>query len=405
VPPRLWTARMDRRVHRARPAGQSGIDIPEFSAAGVLVWRADLPGAGPRRRPDGVRPSRPGTGGRCGCVASPAPQCSRPTSVWGRWASTTGARSPPSPCVGSPGSWAADGRSAGRCPVGWGAVAGAAVGWAAWWVFLLVARRRIIGRPVDVTDPEVMALVVQLAETGRRAADLHLPETDLDFGWTATQVTYQVVDPHLTDDQFIQLRYQAQLLDHAVGQALRAQANLDAATAIADDRPRGRHERNCRPHPHYPPVLASSRLTPGTPHHAVGGSVCLELAGRLPTGCGGLWWCSWSLGRPPSVSPSASAPATRRSTNRSVPATPKKLPRQGSAGGRRGAGGVLEAVHLRPHGHRKPEPSRRARRIRLLTALLSSDLATDDHVALAESISRTIRLELDHHQAGRTLAH
>jgi len=45
--------------------------------------------------------------------------------------------------------------------------------------------------------------------------------------------------PHLTDDQFIQLRYQARMLDLAVGQALRAQANLDAATAIADDRARG----------------------------------------------------------------------------------------------------------------------------------------------------------------------
>lgn len=62
-----------------------------------------------------------------------------------------------------------------------------------------------------------MALVGQLAETGRRAADLHLPETDLDFGWTARQITYQVVDLHLTDDQFVQLRYQAQMLDHAVG--------------------------------------------------------------------------------------------------------------------------------------------------------------------------------------------
>ncbi len=70
-------------------------------------------------------------------------------------------------------------------------------------------------------------------------------------------------------------------------------------------------------------------------------------------------------------------------------------------GGRSAGGGSP----TRPHGHRKPEPNRRARRNRLLTALLSSDLATDDHVPLAESISRMIRLELDHQQAGRTLAH
>lgn len=115
-----------------------------------------------------------------------------------------------------------------------GAMAGAAFGWAAWWLFLLIARRRISGRPVDVTDPETMALVVQLADTARRAADLNLPYTDLNIGWTARQLTYQVVDPHLNGDQFTKLRYRAQMLDHAVGQTLRAQANLDAASAIGD---------------------------------------------------------------------------------------------------------------------------------------------------------------------------
>jgi len=239
VPPRLWTARMDRRVHRARQAGQSGIDIAEFSAAGVLVWRADLAGAG--------------TASLAGWGAA-KPTRNRWTLRLRRWTGATVLA--PHVGVGTlgehhwgeitavalcgfagllGGGWAVGG----PVSVGWGAVAGAAVGWAAWWVFLLVARRRIIGRPVDVTDPEVMALVVQLAETGRRAADLHLPETEVDIGWTARQITYQVVDPHLTDDQFIQLRYRARMLDHAVGQALRAQANLDAATAIADDRAGG----------------------------------------------------------------------------------------------------------------------------------------------------------------------
>jgi len=36
------------------------------------------------------------------------------------------------------------------------------------------------------------------------------------------ELTYQLVDQALTDEGFTQLRYHATLLDHAVGQALRA---------------------------------------------------------------------------------------------------------------------------------------------------------------------------------------
>jgi len=207
---------MDRRVHRARQAGSPASTFRSSPRRGVLVWRADLAGDG--------------TASLAGWGAA-KPTRNRWTLRLRRWTGSTVLA--PHVGVGTLGEHH------------WGEITAVALwgfagllggGWAAWWVFLLVARRRIIDRPVDVTDPEVMALVVQLAETGRRAADLHLPETDLDIGWTARQITYQVVDPHLTDDQFIQLRYQAQMLDHAVGQALRAQANLDAATAIADDR-------------------------------------------------------------------------------------------------------------------------------------------------------------------------
>jgi len=110
-------------------------------------------------------------------------------------------------------------------------------------IYFSVAHRNVIS-PKAFTDLNVV--VKRLADfethynqaakpTSRRAADLHLRDT----GWTARQITYQVADPHLTDDQFIQLRYQARMLDLAVGQALRAQANLDAATAIADDRAGG----------------------------------------------------------------------------------------------------------------------------------------------------------------------
>ena len=235
VPPRLWTARMDRRVHRARQTGQSSVDIPEFTAAGVLVWRAQLVGAG--------------TASLAGWGAA-RPTRNRWTLRMRRWTGTTVFAPPVG--VGTLGEhhwgeitavalYGLAGLLGGGWTVGglvsvwWGAVAGAAVGWAAWWVFLLAARRRIIGRPVDVTDPEVMALVVQLAQPRRRAAELHLPDTDLDIGWTAKQITYRVVNPHLSDDQFIRMRYQAQMLDHAVGQALRAQANLDAVTAVPAD--------------------------------------------------------------------------------------------------------------------------------------------------------------------------
>ncbi len=37
---------MDRRVERARSAGFTSIEIPEFGEAGVLMWRAELAPSG-----------------------------------------------------------------------------------------------------------------------------------------------------------------------------------------------------------------------------------------------------------------------------------------------------------------------------------------------------------------------
>lgn len=95
----------------------------------------------------------------------------------------------------------------------YGALIGATVGWAAWWLFLLIGRRRIVGRPVNAADPEVMALVVSLAETGRRAGGLKVPDPNLDISWTAKELAYQIVDQNLSDHEFAQLRYQAKMLD------------------------------------------------------------------------------------------------------------------------------------------------------------------------------------------------
>ena len=231
VPPALWAERMDRRVRRARQAGQPVIDIPEFSAVGVLVWRAELMGSG--------------AAALVGWGAA-QPTRNRWTLRWRRW--TGAAVFAPPVAVGTWGDhhWGEItavvlGGLAGLLGGGWtvgglvsvwgGALVGATTGWVAWWAFLLVARRRLIGRPVDVSDPELMALVVQLADTARRATDLNVPDPDLDVDWTARHITYQLVDPHLTTEDFVRLRYQTYMLDHAVGQALRAQANLDAATA------------------------------------------------------------------------------------------------------------------------------------------------------------------------------
>ncbi len=118
----------------------------------------------------------------------------------------------------------------------YGALIGAALGWASWWLFLVVARRRIVGRPVNVADREVMALVVSLADTARRGAGLDVPDPSLDIPWAAKELTYQIVDQDLSDEEFLQLRYRAQMLEHAVGQALRAQSTLDAITQVRSDR-------------------------------------------------------------------------------------------------------------------------------------------------------------------------
>ena len=120
----------------------------------------------------------------------------------------------------------------GLVSVVYGALAGAAAAWAAWWLLLIAARKRIAGRPVNVADPEVMALVVALAETGRRAAGLDFPDPSLDVGWTVKELTYQVIDQTLGDEEFARLRYQGQLLGHAVGQGLRAQSNVHAVTEV-----------------------------------------------------------------------------------------------------------------------------------------------------------------------------
>lgn len=233
VPPRLWAARMDRKVQRARRIGQPSIEIPETTAAGVLVWRAEVDQAGSgtaslagwgAAKPTHTRwvlRLRRWTG--AAVFATPAQVGTMGEHQWGEIVAVV--------LCGVAGILGGGWTVGGPVSVWMGAMAGVAAGWVMWWIVLMVARRRLLSRPVDVTDPELMSLVVQLAETRRRAAALQLPDTDLDAGWTARQLSYQVVDPQLTDEDFIRLRYQAQMLDHAVGQVQRAEANLDAATA------------------------------------------------------------------------------------------------------------------------------------------------------------------------------
>ena len=128
VPPRLWTARMDRRVHRARQAGQSGIDIPEFSAAGVLVWRADLAGDG-TASPAGWGAAKP-TRNRwtlrlrrfTGSTVL-APHVGVGSLGEHHWGEITAVA-----LCGFAGLLGGGWAVGGPLPVGWGAVAGAAVG-------------------------------------------------------------------------------------------------------------------------------------------------------------------------------------------------------------------------------------------------------------------------------------
>ena len=231
VPPQAWAARMDRRVRAARSAGLTSIEIPECVEAGVLVWRADL------------------SSGAASLVAWGAANPTRRRWVLRirRWTGTTVfARGVGVGTLGEhrwgeitavvlgaivglfAGGWSVGGLVSVVC----GALAGAAAAWAVWWLLLIAARTRIAGRPVNVADPEVMALVVSLAETGRRAAGLDFPDPSLDVGWTVKELTYQIVDQALGDEEFARLRYQGQLLGHAVGQGLRAQSNVHAVTEV-----------------------------------------------------------------------------------------------------------------------------------------------------------------------------
>ena len=219
VPPRVWAARMDRQVRRARRIGQLSIDLPEMTAAGVLVWRAELDEAGSGTallaawsaakptRSRWVLRLRRWTG--AAVFAQPAQVGTMGEHHWGEIVAVV--------LCGIAGLFSGAWAVGGPVSVWMGAMVGAAAGWVMWWTFLMMGRRRLLSRPVDITDPELMSLVVQLAETGRRAAALQLPDTDLDAGWTAHQISYQVVDPQLTDEEFIRLRYQAQMLGHAVG--------------------------------------------------------------------------------------------------------------------------------------------------------------------------------------------
>lgn len=158
-----------------RAAGLTSIEVPEVSDAGVLMWGRVVAGTASLAAWGAARPSR--SRWLVGCAGGLVPPCSPPTSAQGRWVSTTGVRHRRDPLwVGR----VLHRRLVRRWTAVGGALLGAAAGWATWWMFLFVARRRIVGRPVNVADPEVMSLVVLLAETSRRAAGLDFPNPNLD---------------------------------------------------------------------------------------------------------------------------------------------------------------------------------------------------------------------------------
>ena len=232
VPPRLWAKRLERRVDRARAAGQPSLEVPEFADAGVLMWHIDMAGAGSVSLAawGAAKPTRSRWRLRLrrwlGRTVF-APHVDTGTAGEHHWGeiSAVGLFAIAGTLTGG---WAIRG----SLPVVYGGLIGAAAGWVGWFAFLFAARRRVVGRPVDVTDPELMSLVVQLDETGFRARGLDFPDPSLDVAWTVRELTYQLVDNALSTEEFIRLRYQAQMLDHAVGQALRAQSTLDTITSV-----------------------------------------------------------------------------------------------------------------------------------------------------------------------------
>ena len=240
VGPAAWSRRWARAQHKAASLG-SGVPVvlTETTELGAAVWQAPPPVH--RGRVELSEVELTGL-----WITSPT------RTFVGRWWRKAQLRAlfAPERGFGSAGDiptgalvcWvvgAVAGAAAGAYGIGgflalvWGGLLGAVLAFGLTSVTVLTAKRHVHG-PVNAADPEMLATVLRLLEVRGDVLSL----ADLDGGTeiraTVRELLWQVTDPDTSDADYRKIRYQAQVLAAAVGDARRAQMVLEAVASAGD---------------------------------------------------------------------------------------------------------------------------------------------------------------------------
>ena len=240
VGPAAWSRRWARARYKAASLGPGApVVLTETTELGAAVWQAPPP---PHR---GLVPLSE--------VELTGLWITSPTgSLVGRWWRKAQLRAlfAPDRGFGSAGDtptghlacWIAGavaGAAAGGYGVGgplalvWGGLLGAVLAYGVTAAVVLTAKRHVHG-PVNAADPDLLATVLRLLEVRGDVLSLADLTGGIEIRATIRELLWQVTDPDTTDAEYHNIRYQAQVLAAAVGDARRAQMVLQTVASSGD---------------------------------------------------------------------------------------------------------------------------------------------------------------------------
>ena len=108
---------------------------------------------------------------------------------------------------------------------------GGAAGLAGWHLWRRAGRRRAHAWTAQDSGPIYLPALVALARVYKQAAPFEADNPGLALRAEARRLMWRLLDPDLSEAGYDQITYQGQVLEHALGDAVRAQGTLDALTA------------------------------------------------------------------------------------------------------------------------------------------------------------------------------